>query len=55
MDVWTKVVEDLQKYNEPKVEKTFLQRMWNIIFNNDGCKSDGCHQGRNPGGCNCDH
>lgn len=30
--VWDRVVEDLQKYNQPKVEKTFLQRMWNIVY-----------------------
>lgn len=31
--VWDRVVEDLQKYSQPKVEKTFLQRMWNIVYN----------------------
>jgi len=30
--VWDRVVEDLQKYSQSTVEKTFLQRMWNIIF-----------------------
>ena len=52
MNVWNRVVEDLQKYSEPKVEKTFLQKMWNIVFKG-GCVGDGCQQGRNPGGCNC--
>lgn len=47
--VWDRVVEDLQKYNEqPQIEKTFLQRMWNIVFSN-GCTQD-CRQGRN---CTC--
>ena len=48
--VWDRVVEDLQKYSEqPKVEKTFIQRMWNIVFSNNGCTQD-CRQGRS---CKC--
>lgn len=47
--VWTKVVEDLQNYNEVKTEKTFLQRMWNIIFEKSNCNQQ-CSQGRN---CKC--
>jgi hypothetical protein len=50
--VWDRVVEDLQKQSETKVEKTFLQKMWNVVFK-DGCKGDGCKQGRDPSGCNC--
>jgi hypothetical protein len=30
--VWDRVVEDLQKQSQPKVEKTFLQKMWSIVF-----------------------
>jgi hypothetical protein len=31
--VWTRVVSDLEKYSQqPKIEKTFLQRMWNIVY-----------------------
>ena len=45
--VWTRVVEDLQKYsNQPVVEKTFLQKMWNIVFTNNNC-NNACNQGRN--------
>ena len=52
MDAWTKIVEDLQKVSstpQPHFEKTFLQRMWNIVFK-DGC-SGTCNQGRQT--CNC--
>ena len=48
MDAWTKVVEDLQNFSNPpqkQIEKTFLQRMWNIVFKTDGCAGN-CHQGR---------
>jgi hypothetical protein len=48
--VWTRVVEDLEKYSQPKVEKTFLQRMWNIVFK--GSCAGECNQGRNA--CNCE-
>lgn len=47
--VWDKVVEDLQKYSETKTEKTFLQRMWNIVFTKSNCNQE-CSQGRN---CKC--
>lgn len=54
MDAWTKVVEDLQKFSnppQPHIEKTFLQRMWNIIYPNDcGC-SGNCSQGKTS--CEC--
>ena len=50
--VWDRVVEDLQKQSEPVVEKTFLQRMWSIVFG-DGCKGSGCTQGRTPTKCDC--
>ena len=54
MNVWNRVVEDLQNYSEEqkkqKKQKRIINRIMRFIIKNS-CGGD-CNQGRSP--CNCE-
>lgn len=51
MNVWNRVVEDLQCYSEEKRKsKSILNRIFSFLAKNS-CTGD-CYQGRSP--CNCE-